>query len=46
VTAPGAVEELDVVVDGGGEVDPGLPALAVEQLDLLPPQKDSTIALS
>jgi hypothetical protein len=33
VAAP-AVVELDVVVDRGGELDPGLPATAVEQLDL------------
>jgi hypothetical protein len=28
------VEVLDVVVDRGGELDAGLPALAVEELDL------------
>jgi hypothetical protein len=25
------VEELDVVVDGGGELDPGLPAFSVKE---------------
>ena len=28
------VEQLDVVVDGGSELDPCLPSLAVEELDL------------
>ena len=32
----GVVEDLDVVVDRGGELDAGLPASAVEQLDLHP----------
>lgn len=35
--ASGVVEEFDVVVDGAGELDPGLPAFAVEELDLHPP---------
>ena len=35
--AAGVVPELDVVVDRGGELDPRLPAAAVEQLDLHPP---------
>src|SRR5690349_8708943 len=34
VSAAGVVEELDVVVDRGRELDPRLPGLAVEQLDL------------
>jgi hypothetical protein len=38
VTAPGVVEELDAIVDGAGELDPGGPAFAVEELDLNPPQ--------
>lgn len=37
VPAPGVVEELDVVVDRICELDPGLPAFAVEELDLHPP---------
>jgi len=28
------VEELDVVVDGDGQFDPGLPDFAVDELDL------------
>src|SRR3954447_5485216 len=34
VAASAVVEELDVVVDRGGELDAGLPRLAVEQFDL------------
>ena len=34
VSASGVVPELDVVVDRRRELDPGLPAAAVEQLDL------------
>jgi hypothetical protein len=37
VLAPDVVDELDVVVDCTGELDLGLPAFAVEQLDLHPP---------
>ncbi len=38
------VEDLDVLEDRVRELDPGLPLLAVEQLDL--DQNDSIIALS
>lgn len=31
------LEELNVVVDRGGELDAGSPALAVQELDLHPP---------
>ena len=34
VAASAVVEELDVVVDRGGQLDAGLPGFAVEQLDL------------
>ena len=46
VSALGVVQELDVVVDGGGELDPGLPGLLVERFDLQLAQKGSTMALS
>jgi hypothetical protein len=34
VSSSGVVPELDVVVDRGRKLDPGLPTAAVEQLDL------------
>src|ERR1035441_9964752 len=34
VPASGVVEQLDVVVDRGRQLDPRLPLLAVQQLDL------------
>ena len=34
VAASAVVEEFDVVVDRGGELDAGLPGFSVEQLDL------------
>ena len=46
VASPGVVPDLDVVVDGGGELDASLPSLAVEQLHLHAAQNASTIALS
>lgn len=36
VPAVTVVEDLEVAEDLGGELDPGVPALAVEELDLHP----------
>jgi len=46
VSAAGVVEVFDVTVDGARELDPSLPAPAVEELYCIRPQKLSTTALS
>ena len=46
MTALAVVEDLDVLEDGVGELDPRAPPLAVEEFDLHPAQNESMTALS